>query len=78
MADQDHLELAEGAMRSGIGYVEEGEGSEEPAHLMLHLSEAHAQIAQAEQLKRLADLFDGTTDAPGLIGVTGSISTQHV
>lgn len=36
---------------------------------------AAAQIAQTEQLKRLGDLFDGTTNAPGLIGVTGHVTT---
>lgn len=41
----------------------------------LKLAGIHAQLAQAEQLKRIGDLMDGTTDAPGLIGITGHVTT---
>jgi hypothetical protein len=68
----DHLEEARTAAAQGRSYVAEGRGEEENAHVLLHSAEAHAQIAQAEQLQRLADLFDANADlSPGLIGVTG-------
>lgn len=69
----ENLKEAKVAAYTGAGYVEEGEVK--AAHVMLHLAEARAQIAQAEALNRIADLMDGTTDAPGMIGVTGHVTT---
>lgn len=72
----DWIEEARAAATSGKGYVEEGEGEEGSAHVMLHAAEACAQIAQAEQLKRIGDLLDANAkDAPGLIGVTGHVTS---
>lgn len=75
---QDWLDDARAAAATGGSFVQDGQGEEDNAHLLLHSAEAYAQIAQAEQLKRIADLLDARTDAPGLIGVTGSVTTQHV
>jgi hypothetical protein len=73
----DHLKEAKAAAISGKGYVEDGEGSEDAAHVLFHAAEVHAQIAQAEQLQRLGDLFDANADlSPGLIGVTGHVTTS--
>lgn len=69
----DHLEEAQAAAAKGRSYVEEGRGEEESAHVLLHSAEAHAQIAQAEQTKRIADQLEafGGDLAPLNVFLTG-------
>lgn len=70
--NHDHLASARNAMAHAEDLTERGQEGEER---YVARAAALAQIDQAESLRRLCALFDGTTDAPGLIGVTGHVTT---
>lgn len=76
MADETtRTELDEATAETEIacGFYDDGRNAEGDRRLAI--AGVRAQIASAEQLRRIADLMDGTTDAPGLIGITGHVTT---
>lgn len=70
----DHLDEAKEQLEEGCQLVDAGNGIDADRHLAI--ADVHAQIAQAEQLKRLCDLLDGNERAAaGLIGVSGHVTS---
>lgn len=55
----DHLKEAKGQLEAGCFLLDDGRV--QAAAMRIGVASVHAQIAQAEQLGRIADLLDGTT-----------------
>ncbi len=58
MDGQDHLTEAKGQLEAGCSLFDEGRGWEGHARSCVEIAGVHAQIAQAEQTKRLADSLE--------------------
>ena len=58
MAVVDHLEEAKGQLEAGCSFLDEGQGWEGDARSRVEIAAVHAQIAQVEETKRLADQLE--------------------
>lgn len=70
----DHLAEAALAIKVAGGML--GAGHLDSADRWMHMASTHAQIGHAEQTRRLADLFDPSTDRPyASVEVDGHVTT---